>query len=337
MITAIALVAAGLVLLVVGGELLVRGAVGLAEKAGVSPLVIGLAIVGFGTSMPELVTSVDAAMAGSPAIAWGNVLGSNIANSLLILGAAALVAPLAITSKNRWRDPGVALGASVTLLLLAVSGTGSVLIGAALVAGLFGYIAWCYREERLAEPAIVHNAPYNRAQALEMADTWLHPAVVGWTKPVLFTLVGLAVLVGGGRLLVSGAIDLARLAGLTETLIGLTIVAIGTSLPELVTSVIAARKGESGVAFGNVVGSNIYNILGIGGATMLLSPGAIPSNLLPLDISLVLLTAVAILALALFRGVPRLYAIALLFTYCAYFSYLISNAGYEGEYHDVSP
>lgn len=326
MITAIALVAAGLVLLVAGGEMLVRGAVGLAEKAGVSPLVIGLVIVGFGTSMPELVTSVEAAMAGSPAIAWGNIVGSNIANSLLILGAAALVAPMAITSQNRWRDPGVALGASVILLLLSVSGTGIALIGAALLASLFGYIAWCYREERLAEPAIVHNAPYDRAQALETVDTGLHPSVGGWSKPVTFTFLGLAVLVGGGKLLVSGAIDLARLAGLTETLIGLTIVAIGTSLPELVTSVIAARKGEAGVAFGNVVGSNIYNILGIGGATMLLSPKAIPSNLLPLDIGLMSLAAVAILALALFRGVSRPSAMWLLGTYGIYLSYLIYSA-----------
>ena len=326
LITAIALVAAGLVLLVAGGELLVRGAVGLAEKAGVSALVIGLVIVGFGTSMPELVTSVEAAMAGSPAIAWGNIVGSNIANSLLILGAAALVAPLAITSENRWRDPGVALGASLVLLLLAISGAGGGLIGAALFVALFGYIAWCYREERIAEPAVVHNAPYDRAQALELADTGLHPAEGGWGKPVLFTLLGLAVLVGGGRLLVSGAIDLARLAGLTETLIGLTIVAIGTSLPELVTSVIAARKGETAVAFGNVVGSNIYNILLIGGATMLLAPGPIPENLLPFDIGLVLAGAVAILALSLLRGVGRLPAVAMLVTYIAYLAFLVITA-----------
>ncbi|WP_144097547.1 calcium/sodium antiporter [Croceicoccus sediminis] len=326
MITAILLVVGGLVLLVVGGELLVRGAVGLAEKAGVSALVIGLVIVGFGTSMPELVTSVEAAMAGSPAIAWGNIAGSNIANSLLILGAAALVAPMAITAKNRWRDPGVALGASVVLLLLAIAGAGSMLIGVALIVGLIGYIAWCYREERQAEPNVVHNAPYDRAQALEMADTGLHAARNGWAKPVLLTLLGLAVLVGGGKMLVTGAIDLARLAGLTETLIGLTIVAIGTSLPELVTSVIAARKGEAEVAFGNVVGSNIYNILLIGGTTMLLAPGAIPANLLPLDIGLVVAGAVAILCLAFYRKVTRLPALILLVTYFAYIGFLVANA-----------
>lgn len=326
MIVAISLVIAGLVLLVGGGELLVRGAIGLAEKAGVSALVIGLVIVGFGTSTPELVTSVEAAMAGSPAIAWGNIVGSNIANSLLILGAAALVAPMAITAANRWRDPGVAVGASLVLLLLALVGPGSMLIGMALIACLIGYIAWCYREERLAAPAVVHNAPYDRAQALEMTDSHLHSHIGGWTRPALFTLVGLAVLIGGGRLLVTGAIDLARLAGLTETLIGLTIVAVGTSLPELVTSVIAARKGEAEVAFGNVVGSNIYNILGIGGATMLLAPGAIPSDLLPLDIGVMLAAAAAILLLAVMRGVTRLPAIGLLAAYAAYLGFLIINA-----------
>jgi cation:H+ antiporter len=326
MITAIGLVIAGLGLLVVGGELLVRGAVGLAQKAGVSVLVIGLVIVGFGTSMPELVTSVEATLAGSPAIAWGNIVGSNIANSLLILGAAALVAPMAITAANRWRDPGVTVGASVILLLLAVAGYGNAVIGVALLACLMGYITWCYREERSAEPDVVHNAPYDRGQALELADTGLPTKTQSWAKPALFTLFGLAVLIGGGRLLVTGAIDLARLAGLTETLIGLTIVAIGTSLPELVTSVIAARKGEAEIAFGNVVGSNLYNILGIGGATMLLAPGAVPSDLLPLDLGLMLASALAIVLFAWLRGIARLPAIALLAAYAAYLVFLSVDA-----------
>lgn len=325
MIVAIASLVAGLVLLVIGGELLVRGAVGLAEKAGVSALVIGLVIVGFGTSTPELVTSVEAALAGSAAIAWGNIVGSNIANSLLILGAAALIAPLRITTANRWRDPGVAVGATLVLLVLALTGAGGALAGSALIVCLLAYIAWCYREERIAEPDVVHNAPYDRAQALELSDPTLHAQAGGWWRPALFTLLGLAVLVFGGRLLVTGAIDLARLAGLTETLIGLTIVAVGTSLPELVTSVIAARKGEAEVAFGNVVGSNIYNILGIGGATMLLAPGSVPANLLPLDIGLALASAGAILLFAMFRAIGRLPAFALVAAYAGYLGLLIAK------------
>ena len=326
MIFALLLVLAGLVALVFGGELLVRGAVGLAEKAGVSALVIGLVIVGFGTSMPELVASVEAALAGSPAIAWGNIVGSNIANSMLILGAAALVAPLAVTSANWWRDPGVAVAASLVLLLLVLTGLGSALIGMVLLACLAGYIAYCYLEERSAAPDTVHNAPYDRGQALELADTTLHEPQARWTRPVLLTLAGLAILIVGGRLLVTGAIDLARLAGLTETLIGLTIVAIGTSLPELVTSVIAARKGEADVAFGNVVGSNIYNLLGIGGATMLLAPGTVPTDLWPLDIGILIASAICILAFAFLRGVGRLPAVFLLGGYAAYLTALVVTA-----------
>jgi cation:H+ antiporter len=265
-------------------------------------------------------------MAGSPAIAWGNILGSNIANSLLILGAAALVAPIAITANNSWRDPSVGLLASVVLFGLMVTGFGSVFIGIGLFLCLVGYIWWCYSEERLAEPDTVHSASYDRAKALELADTALHTARNGWTKPVVLTLLGLSVLIGGGHLLVNGAIDLARLAGLSETLIGLTIVAVGTSLPELVTSVIAARKGEAEIAFGNVVGSNIYNILGIGGATMLLAPGAVPADLLPLDIGIVMVSALMILVFALTRGVARLAALGLLAAYFAYLGFIISNA-----------
>lgn len=323
----ILLVIAGLAALVTGGELLVRGAVGIAEKAGLSTLVIGLVIVGFGTSTPELVTSIEAAMAGSPAIAWGNIVGSNIANGLLILGAAALLAPIAIRSENRLRDPAVAVAASLALLALALTGAAGALIGLVLIAALGGYIYWCYREEKLAEPKLVHNAPYDRAQALEMTDTGMHASSGGWLRPVGLTVIGLAILIVGGRLLVTGAIDLARIAGLSETLIGLTIVAVGTSLPELVTSVIAARKGEAEVAFGNVVGSNIYNILGIGGATMLLAPGAVPADLLPLDMGMMVASAVIILVLAFaLRGVGRLSAAMLIAAYAGYLGLLIANA-----------
>ncbi|WP_421989930.1 calcium/sodium antiporter [Qipengyuania sp.] len=296
----------GLIALLVGGELLVRGAVGLAERAGVTPLVIGLVIVGFGTSMPELVTSVEAALAGSPAIAWGNIVGSNLANTLLILGAAALMAPIAIRQGAALRDTGVALLATAMLVTIAVAGLHTAWLGLAMLLLLGSYIAYCYREERQAAPEILHNAPYDRAAALELSDSGLHAASVNWLKPVAVTLGGLAILVVGGRFLVTGAVDLARLAGLSETLIGLTIVAIGTSLPELVTSLVAARKGETEVAFGNVIGSNIYNLLGIGGVTMLVAPEAIPRTLLPVDLGIMGLSAIAVLAAVwLAKGVGR--------------------------------
>lgn len=318
MIFAILYIVVGLAALVIGGELLVRGAVGLAQKAGVSALVIGLVVVGFGTSMPELVTSVEAALADSPAIAWGNIVGSNIANSALILGTAALVAPFAIKGAGVVRDPLVALAGSIVLAILVATNIAGVWVGIALLALLLTYITSCYVQERKAKAAGIHTV-----HDVEIDQ----PPPSGWAKPILLTVGGLAVLIFGGRLLVSGAIDLARLAGLTETLIGLTIVAIGTSLPELVTSVIAARKGESDVAFGNVVGSNIYNIFGIGGATMLLAPGPVPSNLLPLDMGLVIASAVAILGFTIVtRQVGRLAGLVLVLVYAAYLAWLVINA-----------
>jgi len=316
----------GLVALLVGGELLVRGAVGLAERAGVTPLIIGLVIVGFGTSMPELVTSVEAALAGSPAIAWGNIVGSNIANTLLILGAAAVLAPLVVRQGAALRDSGVALVASLFLVFVAVSGLHSSLLGMAMIAMLASYIAYCYREERRSAPQVLHNAPYDRSVALEMSDSGLHTPSAGWTRPVVLTLFGLVILIVGGRFLVMGAIELARLAGLSETMIGLTIVAVGTSLPELVTSLVAARRGEAEVAFGNVIGSNIYNVLGIGGVTMLVAPAAIPGTLLPVDLGIMAASAIAVLAAAWFlRGVNRLLGALLVTGYGVFLLVLVTQ------------
>lgn len=317
----------GLVALLVGGELLVRGAVGLAERAGLSSLLIGLVVVGSGTSMPELVTSVEAALVGSQSIAWGNIVGSNIANTLLILGAAAFLAPIAVARGPAIRDLGMCLLASVGLVAVAASGIAGSWLGGTMIMALAAYILHCYREERRAEPDIVHNAAYDRSVALELADDSLQSDANGWLRPILLTLGGLTLLIVGGRFLVDGAIDLARIAGLSETLIGLTIVAVGTSLPELVTSVIAARKGEAEVAFGNVVGSNIYNILGIGGVTMLVAPAAIPGDLLPFDLGIVLGSAIAVCAVVwLAGGVKRLAGALLIAAYMAFLIVAIIEA-----------
>lgn len=325
MITAILLVLGGLVALMVGGDVLVRGAVRLAEKAGVTPLLIGLVVIGFGTSMPELVTSIEASLIGVPAIAWGNIVGSNLANSLLILGAAAAISPMYWTRTHTLRDPAVALIASVVLLVIAAAGLGHWAIGTALVIGLIGYIAWCYRAESVgADIAAAENLAHDRATALELTDSNLHGKPDGWTAPVLLTLAGLALLILGGQALVVGAIDLARLLGMTETVIGLTVVAFGTSLPELVTTAIAARKGESGIAFGNVIGSNLYNALGIGGATMIVAPQAIPSELLVPDLLLVVATALFLLAWPSWRGrVGRQTGFILMALYCGYIAYAV--------------
>jgi cation:H+ antiporter len=232
-----------------------------------------------------------------------------------------------MTSNAPLRDPVVALVAAIFLFGMIASGLVGVMFGALMLGALATYIFWCYREERAAAPALVHNAPHDRSLALELSDSALHGSKdESWLKIILLTIAGLATLVVGGKLLVSGAITLATLAGLSEAFIGLTIVAIGTSLPELATSLIAARKGESDVAFGNIIGSNIYNILGIGGATMLIMPEAIDAGFLTLDVPLMTASAALICFLAFFRRtIGRFWGAALLLGYFAYLGLLVSN------------
>ncbi|MDJ0642822.1 MAG: calcium/sodium antiporter [Erythrobacter sp.] len=288
MLEAILYSLAGLVGLAIGGELLVRGAVGIAQKLGVSTLFTGLVIVGFATSMPEMVASVQASLAGSPEIAWGNIVGSNLANTLLILGVSALVMPIALTGTGR-RDAVVALGVTLLLWALAWSQLGARWIGFALLAGIFVYIVWRYRHPGAAQlEEDEEDGPSN-----------------GLLAGFYFVL-GLAILVAGGNALVTGAIDLATIFKVPETVIGLTVVAVGTSLPELAASIAAALRGKSGLAIGNVVGSNIYNILLIGGATMSIAPVALPSDLVGLQMALLTASAVGLLLLLWFaRNIGR--------------------------------
>ena len=325
MAPAIVGVVIGLVVLMLGGDVLVRGAVRLAEKAGLSPLVVGLVVVGFGTSMPELVTSVSAALSGVPSVAWGNVAGSNMANSLLILGVAALVAPIALERRAALRDPLIGLIAALAVLVLGRIDWMKTPAGAALLVALAVYVVYCLRVERGARLP-VHTGPADRAAALEMAEPRLHRPGGGWGAPTALTLAGLGLLLAGGRVLVDGAVELAALAGWSETLIGLTVVAIGTSLPELVTSLVAARRGQSGIAFGNIAGSNIYNLLGIGGATALLAPGALPADLLARDLWWVAAAAALMFGIAAGTGrFGRTTGAVLLAGYAAYLALLITS------------
>ncbi len=294
----------GLLLLVAGGELLVRGAVQVATRAGVSPLVIGLTFVGFGTSTPELVTSVEAALTGSPGIAYGNIVGSNIANILLILGVTSLLFPIAVTSGALKRDSLVML--SVAVLFAAVSATMPVgpVIGTLFVAGLAAYVFIAFRQERRSAAA-GHGAVYDKSMATQGADPALAPAA-GAGHPVALSvataLAGLAIVVLGGNLLVSGAVNLARSFGISETVIGLTIVAVGTSMPELATSVVAALRKQTDVAFGNIVGSNIYNLLGIGGITGMMAPGPVPAEIVGFDNPVMVGVSVLVILLAYTGG-----------------------------------
>ncbi|WP_239806531.1 calcium/sodium antiporter [Croceicoccus hydrothermalis] len=300
----------GLVLLIGGGELLVSGAVKLAAKARVAPLFIGLVVVGFGTSAPELVASVEAVRAGAPAIAWGNIVGSNIANTLLVLGGASLVAPIRVAAAGRMRDPVVGLLAALLLCGVAVTGFSGVALGLAMIGLLLVYIAYCFKAERT-------------PPAHDIAPDTPPP---GWFRPLSGAAVGLALLIFGGRILVGGATDLARLAGMSETLIGLTIVAVGTSLPELVASIAAARKGESEVALGSVTGSNLYNTLFIGGTTMALSGDALPGELWPFDLLAMGASAAVLTMLILWqRGLPRWCAAMFLLAYAGYLAMLAAG------------
>ncbi|WP_424929048.1 calcium/sodium antiporter [Amaricoccus tamworthensis] len=274
---ALGLVIAGLAGLVIGGEMLVRGAVSAARSFGISPMVIGLTLVGFGTSTPELVTSLQAALSGSPGIAVGNVVGSNIGNILLILGIAALLAPVAVDPAAFRRDGGVLVLATLLCLGVVLLGEAGRMAGLVFVISLGLYLAWTILSERRTPDSPASTVYEAEADALPGPD-YAMPVALG------IALIGLVITILGARFLVSGAVDIAQAAGLSEAVIGLTIVAIGTSMPELVTAVIAVRKGQGDVAFGNVIGSNIFNILGILGVTALIQPMTVPPEIIRLDI-----------------------------------------------------
>ncbi len=311
----------GLVLLIAGGELLVRGAVRVAERMGVSSLVIGLTLVGFGTSTPELVTSVQAALAGSPGIAFGNIVGSNIANILLIIGVASIVSRIAVSSSALRRDGFVMLAVAVIFALLAAMFPFSRILGLCFVAALVVYVYLAFRMERIATPH-EHGAVYDKAVALEAADPTIapvHKSAPGMIASLAIAAVGLVLILVGGKFFVDGAVMLARSMEISETVIGLTIVAVGTSMPEFVTSVVAALRRQSDVAFGNIVGSNIYNILGIGGVTALIAPADIPEQIVRFDNPMMVAVSVALIVVA-YTGfsISRREGFMLLAGYAAY-------------------
>ena len=305
--------AGGFLALILGGEALVRGAVQAATYLRVSPLVIGLTLVGFGTSTPELVTSVQAALSGAPGIAYGNIVGSNIANILLIGGLAALLYPIAVSSKSLRRDGTVMIAAALAFGILSAAIVPGRAMGVVCLVALAGYIYAAFRAERNSATDAASVAP----------DGAPVPTRRSFGIAILMALAGLGLVVLGGRYLVEGAVALARGLGASETVIGLTIVAVGTSMPELVTSVMAALRRQTEVAFGNIVGSNIYNILGIGGATMLIAPGPVPATIVTWD-NLVMLAASAVFLACAVTGwrLSRREGAALLAGYAAYIATL---------------
>jgi cation:H+ antiporter len=309
------MVLGGLVLLTLGGDALVRGAVAVARHFHVSPLLIGLTLVGFGTSTPELVTSIDAALSGSPGIAVGNVVGSNICNILLILGTAALLYPLRASLAAVRRDGSMMLLAALAAVAAALVGYINFWLGAAFLAVLAAYIIFTYRHERRHKDASAHmHAAEGHA---------VHPAPHKLWLSIVMTIGGLGLTIAGAHFLVEGAVTLARVAGISETIIGLTIVAVGTSLPELVTSVMAAIRRENDVALGNVLGSNIYNILGILGVTALITPVQIPAEIIRADIWIMLAVTILLIAVIAWRQrLGRAEGAAFLACYGGYIAWL---------------
>lgn len=274
----------GLVLLFFGGEMLVNGAVNIAKHFGLSELLIGITLVGFGTSTPELMTSILAAFDGLPGIAVGNVVGSNICNILLILGVAALIFPLACDKKTWMRDGGFMVASSLLFLGACYYGSMSLLMGIVFLATLFGYIGYCVITELKAVKQDEHGVmqedePLTKSNLVKDGGVFV---------------IGLLLTFAGAHFLVNGSVDLAMYFGISETIIGLTIVAIGTSMPELVASAMAALKKNTDIAYGNIIGSNIYNVLGIMGVTAILHPFEIPEQIFGFDIW-VMLGATALL------------------------------------------
>ena len=310
MIVDLLYVLAGLALLVVGGDFLVRGAVALALRLGVAPVIVGLTVLAFGTSAPELIVSVAAAVGGQPGIALGNVVGSNIANILLILGATALIAPVHSHDdelKVSWR---YAVMASVALIVLCFAGPLVWWHGVVLLAGL-----------GLSLAAQIRRARRGQGDAPELEMQRDSPRRIA-----IWLLIGLLALPVGARLLVDGASDIARDFGISETVIGLTLVAIGTSLPELAASVASALRGRADMALGNVIGSNLFNILAILGITAFFGPLEVPGQMLRFDLWFMLACTIA-LGPFLLRHIPvgRVAGGVLVAVYAGYTAWLLAS------------
>jgi len=320
----------GLGLLIVGAELLVRGASRLATAVGISPLVVGLTVVAFGTSSPELAVSVQATLSGQADLAIGNVVGSNVFNVLFILGASAAIAPLVVSRQLVRLDVPLMIGASVLVLVLALDGGLGRLDGLLLVAGIVAYTVFLVRQSRRESAA-------TRAEDEGEEEGTAEPSGPGHLFLQLgFVVVGLALLVVGSNWLVDGAIAIAGALGVSELVIGLTVVAAGTSLPEVATSIIATIRGERDIAVGNVVGSNLYNLLAILGLSGIVAPDGVPVAPAMLRFDLLVMTAVAVACLPIFftgHLIARWEGFLFLAYYAAYTLYLILDAAG----HDALP
>ncbi|MDQ3289050.1 MAG: calcium/sodium antiporter [Pseudomonadota bacterium] len=317
------LLIAGLISLLAGAEVLVRGASRLATATGMSPLVIGLTVVAFGTSAPELAVGIDAVHRGAPGIAIGNVVGSNITNVLLILGISALVTPLIVSRQLVWLDVPVMIASSVLVFALALDGNISRVEGGALAIAAVVYITWLIR--------------LTRREADDADDaTSIERGRWSWAIDIAMVVGGLALLVLGARWLVQSAVTVAEALGMSELVIGLTVIAVGTSMPEIATSIMAAVRGQRDIAVGNIVGSNVLNLLLVLGLTSVFSPSGIPVASAAIHFDLPVMLAAAIACLPIFftgHCIQRWEGAVFLGYYIAYTAYLLLDAAG----HDAMP
>lgn len=302
--------------------MLVRGASKAASGLGISPLIIGLTVVAFGTSAPELAVSIGGALSGQADIALGNVVGSNIFNVLFILGLSAIIVPLTVSHQIIRFDVPLMITVSVVVLLISFDYVISRFDGFLLVIGLIVYVGALIVLSLKAHAA-------NKESGQKPETNGQVSGSINWPLNIFLVIAGLALLVLGSRWFVSGAVSFARTLGVSELIVGLTIVAAGTSMPEVVTSIIAAIRGERDIAVGNVVGSNIFNILGVLGISSILAPSGISvsSSILALDIPLMIAVAIACLPIFFTKGIiSRWEGVLFMSYYIAYTLFLIFNA-----------
>ncbi len=306
----------GLVLLVIAGDFLVRGAVSIAKHFGVSTLVIGLTIVAFGTSAPELVVGINAVLAGAPSLALGNVVGSNTANILLVIGVPAILAPMACNAPKLTRNLMIMLAASALFIGMAYTGEFRWVHGVILLGFLSCFLAYSFLRAKS------HPETIDPTQELDGISAEPDSLSIS----MLMILAGVVGLGFGADMLVDGAVIVAREWGVSEEVIGLTLVAIGTSLPELVTSIVAAVRRHCDVAVGNVIGSNMFNLLGVIGVSSLFGNIPVADSFLEIDLWVMLAASVALLPFCHYRAsVGRLMGVMFLLAYALYMAYLVQN------------
>lgn len=312
------LLIAGLFLLVIAGDALVRGAVAAAQRLHIPPLIIGLTVVALGTSAPELVVSLEAALKGAPGLAIGNVVGSNISNMLLVLGLPAIFAPIALTGSGIRRALIFMIAASLALWGMMLDANLARLDALVLLLALCAYLGYSAFEAKRARTGALSSEQLSEINDIPLSVTRI-------SLLIAFGIIGLAL---GGRMTTDGAMGVAAALGIADTAVGLTIVALGTSLPELAAGVSAAMRREGGVAIGNVLGSNVFNMLGILGITAAISPLSVPQSILDFDIWVMIGSALIFIPIAFYiRHINRLTGFVMTIAYLAYVVYVFVGTG----------